>query len=759
MGTHTATGRHNRQFKTHEFTPVPQVVQWMATLRCPMTCPHCLAAAEDSDLTDMPLHKVKDLIQQSADLGVEEFLITGGEPLVREDLPEIIAELGRKKVPWSLNTTISPSPELARAIKTHPPMFAAVSLDGPPDVHNRFRGGPGAFGQAMQSIRFFHELPGCSVAAGTTVTSANYPYLPQTFHIVTQSGVDSWGLHLLVPEGRAKERKDLFLNKRQLAGLLRFTARKRHYFKVGLADEMGYCGSWEPLVRDVPLSCGAGRGQCVVLPDGSVVPCTTLDTSTSAGNLSENSLMEIWTNGFAQLRSWQPESGCKTCDYTLACQGGCWLQRRAGSQCYKQVWQMPDFVRTAAGVAVCLGMLGAASASGETQAGSAAAGTRPSAGSEIASLITDSVQERFGAQLDKVAEVQPGIETLIIEMYAAGLPERRGSRRPPRPSNRYSGDAEKQKTGDTDGADKDTTTFDPAVTFFNAFRDGKLPAGTVDRSNAVTAALETNERSLAFAALLWRALLEPLLDMPEAPSRTPEERQALRSALAQLAAKTSAWRAEIVDKKLDPFLARDRKPLRYHFEMSKAMIRPPTWLTLVRDTRYERWGQPLKAGDDAGSDTVEQFLTNHPYAPEKQLTLTTQDNCPVQILRDSGATTLDEPQAFGVFDILVLPAACAQRTIKVKTAGSHPAVTVELPLAAELTYVDLMRLAYDQNTEAIDKLTQPLRYHAGRRGALADPLIFIPLWRNLLPNDDTSKGRHPRTNDSRIWYLADFWLF
>ena len=54
---------------------------------------------------------------------------------------------------------------------------------------------------------------------------------------------------------------------------------------VTIADEIGYCGHWEALVRNEPFYCGAGRAGCAVLPDGEVVPCTTLDISTSAGNV------------------------------------------------------------------------------------------------------------------------------------------------------------------------------------------------------------------------------------------------------------------------------------------------------------------------------------------------------------------------------------------------------------------------------------------------------------------------------------------
>ena len=103
MGSHSLTARHQRPNGPHpegehekggvrclEWTRVPQLVQWMATLRCPLSCPHCLAVSRNSGFSDMPLVTVFGLIDQISFMGVEEFLVTGGEPLAREDLPEVI---------------------------------------------------------------------------------------------------------------------------------------------------------------------------------------------------------------------------------------------------------------------------------------------------------------------------------------------------------------------------------------------------------------------------------------------------------------------------------------------------------------------------------------------------------------------------------------------------------------------------------------------------------------------------------------------
>jgi len=137
MATHSRTPRHGPSlmasdadafFVEHGRTHVPRLVQWMTTLRCPLCCGHCLAAGDDTE--DMPAVEAGRLIEQVAAMGVEEFLLTGGEPLSRPDLPDIIRMLRANGVRWSLNTAIMPDRGTHEAIEQWPPCFVAVSRPG-----------------------------------------------------------------------------------------------------------------------------------------------------------------------------------------------------------------------------------------------------------------------------------------------------------------------------------------------------------------------------------------------------------------------------------------------------------------------------------------------------------------------------------------------------------------------------------------------------------------------------------------------------
>ncbi|MBT3224219.1 MAG: SPASM domain-containing protein, partial [Proteobacteria bacterium] len=375
----------------------------------------------------------------------------------------------------------------------------------------------------------------------------------------------------------ARARQDLFPDRKQIAWLLSFVERKRHHFPVSMADEFGYCGEWEPKVRDMPFLCGAGRMQCVVLTDGEVVPCTTMDRSTSSGNLADHSLAEIWQMGFAELRKWTPEGKCQHCDYAVACQGGCWLQQRRGTQCYRDVWHIPGAFENAAAAAICLGAL-------------ATFGATPALAQETPAKVAPAIEKTD-------LECSGAIEEHITRWYGSQMPEQSSGRTVEIP---------------TIG---EMSTDDPGGAFVKKYISGQISANITVRCEAVDAALETQEPSMALAALMWRSLAEISFDKAGTSGRTPAESESLSKVMARLELKVHEWRSQIIEAKLDPYLARGRDHRIYRFEQSKAYIPAPNWLKLSRNTQVERWG-PI---DPAEPESLDRWLARHIYAQTLRL--------------------------------------------------------------------------------------------------------------------------------------------
>jgi AdoMet-dependent heme synthase len=731
MGSHTRMQRHcpdsspaaDSFFAAHGYTSAPLVVQWMATLRCPLDCPHCLAAGSSSGFADMPLPEVECLISQVARAGIPEFLVTGGEPLIRDDLPEVIDLLRLHNVPWSLNTSAHPNRATRLAIERHPPAFVAVSLDGPQQVHDEFRRRSGSFDECLESMAFFQSLAGCDVTAGTTVTTTNLPYLRETFEVVQDSAADAWGIHLLIPEGRAANRKELFLSRRQMKSLLHFVARKRRYFPVGLADEFGYAGDWEPLLRDSPLNCGAGRAQVVVLPDGSVVPCTTLDRSTAAGNLHGSDLMSIWQDGFAELRGNRVAGKCRGCDFSRACEGGCWLQRKAGTQCYKSTWERPDMLKTAAGVVLCLGLVGAAEAAPPD--------------------VNPKRPLHHGMVDDAPTEMGNAIEGVILSKQTENLPFHWSFKK--EKTDEQSKNVRFSLAGPLEGA--------PAARFLEDWYAGEVPAGVKERVKVVSNALSADQQSLGLAAVLWRYLLEPTLDGPPPHNRTALERELLTQGMQLIGSAALRWRKAIVDKQLDPYLARGRTSLRHRFELSKAYRPPPPWVSLTRDTQAERWG---KSETGSPEPISAEFIKRHPYAEEMRLSLLLPKAREGKLFRPDGETAAIGGFDMGIFDVLRSPPGkgCAVRVSW--SLEPNAGYDITLSPGIDYTYIDLLRQVHDAHEEHLLKAAH--RTLAKAPGPLVTNPFFLLLYRDAAKEKPAAGGR-PTLNSAAAWYLADFFLF
>jgi radical SAM protein with 4Fe4S-binding SPASM domain len=304
----------------------PQAVQWISTSACDLTCPHCYSRAGKKQRDELSTDEAKRLIvDELVNLDRPTFVIAGGETLLRKDFPDIVAYCHERRVPWAIHTHGGRVEPLIDVFRRYPPAMAAISLDGPREFHDEFRGRPGSFDAALRAIRALKDTGVAEVVAGTTITRRNADLLADMLAVVLGTGVDSWGFHLMTPEGRAGEHRDLLPTLRQLRRVAQFGRRLRSLFHVEMDNEWGSAGADDCFYRDEAFSCGAGRFSCVVSATGEVMPCTTTDLDESQGNVRDRTLSQIWAAGFAAFRG----SG----DTLRGDCSDCWLNTRHGHSC------------------------------------------------------------------------------------------------------------------------------------------------------------------------------------------------------------------------------------------------------------------------------------------------------------------------------------------------------------------------------------------------------------------------------------------
>jgi len=261
-------------------------------------------------------------------------VLAGGELLLRKDVPELVAYAHRQGIGWAMHTHGRLVPKMRDFFAAYPPVMAAVSVDGPPEVHDAFRGRKGSFEDAMRAIATLKETGCGEVTASTTITRDTADRLVELFPRIVTSGADSWGLHLFAPEGRGADNRALFPTADQLQRVAGFCRRRRAVMPVELCNEWGSADALDFLYRDQPFVCGAGRISCVVSASGHVMACTTTDDEAREGDIRERRLRDIWVEGFAKFR--QP--GGVDGDHGREC----WLQSRNDNACrrdaFRNIW-------------------------------------------------------------------------------------------------------------------------------------------------------------------------------------------------------------------------------------------------------------------------------------------------------------------------------------------------------------------------------------------------------------------------------------
>jgi pseudo-rSAM protein/SPASM domain protein len=179
------------------------VVVWNVTKQCNLYCDHCYAAADTTVAEgELSTAEGKALLRDLGDFGVPVVLFSGGEPLVRDDIEELVAyasELGIRPVLSTNGTLLTPS--RARALRDAGLQYAGISVDGLPARNDAFRGKEGAFDSAVQGIKHCLEA-GLKTGLRYTITEATAPDLEGVVDLLTDVGLDRFCFYHLDYGGR-----------------------------------------------------------------------------------------------------------------------------------------------------------------------------------------------------------------------------------------------------------------------------------------------------------------------------------------------------------------------------------------------------------------------------------------------------------------------------------------------------------------------------------------------------------------------------
>lgn len=319
----------------------PRAVDWVATHRCNFICSFCEADAGEPLQNELSTAEITALIEEMASMGVEFLSVTGGEPLLRNDLFHVLHFAKEKGMKVGFITNCSLVPRYETEIKDLKPDAISVSIDGLKDTHKILRGDNADLDTALRALQFFREINIPMISVVTTVNKINYPELEAIGKIISTSGAKQWRINLTIPQGRAKGKDSLQLDKSQVTGLFNFIRENRRKFPTEISCEAGYLGEWETKLRQKQFFCGCGWNRCTIMADGKVMGCTLFEDSEkhAEANIRDMTFREIWDKKFEQFRKPKLPAACNKCRHTSACRGGCWIMRQCGVHCLKDILQ------------------------------------------------------------------------------------------------------------------------------------------------------------------------------------------------------------------------------------------------------------------------------------------------------------------------------------------------------------------------------------------------------------------------------------
>ena len=202
-------GRSSSQLPSHllQFSADKRpVVVWNVTRRCNLKCVHCYAHATEEAVSDeLTTAEGKALIDDLAAFGVPVLLLSGGEPLVRKDLPELAeyaVQKGMRAVISTNGTLITP--QMAQTLKAIGLSYVGISLDGMESINDEFRGITGAFKSAMKGIQNCQDA-GIKVGLRFTINKANATEVPKIFDLLEEKQIPRVCFYHLVYAGRGSK--------------------------------------------------------------------------------------------------------------------------------------------------------------------------------------------------------------------------------------------------------------------------------------------------------------------------------------------------------------------------------------------------------------------------------------------------------------------------------------------------------------------------------------------------------------------------
>jgi AdoMet-dependent heme synthase len=310
-----------------DFSQAPFLVIWETTQACDLACRHCRASAvPDRHSGELSTAEARRMLDQVKDFGDPLLVFTGGDPLKRADLFDLLSY----SVSIGLRTTVTPSatplltPAAIERFRECGVSRMAVSLDGPDaQSHDGFRGVAGSFDCTIDALRAARRV-GLETQINTTVSRFSMDKLERIGQVVGNEGATLWSVFFLVVTGRAQLDDDLTAEEYEKVFEFLYETSLHAPFQIKTTEAQHYrryVAQRRKSARGL-LPINDGKGFMFVSHTGEIFPSGFLEVS--AGNVRQNSLQDAYRASalFQVLRDPDSFAGkCGGCEYRNLCGG------------------------------------------------------------------------------------------------------------------------------------------------------------------------------------------------------------------------------------------------------------------------------------------------------------------------------------------------------------------------------------------------------------------------------------------------------
>jgi radical SAM protein with 4Fe4S-binding SPASM domain len=313
------------------------------TRRCPMRCLTCSSEGGEPYFNEFSVERIKKIINEACNLGVECINISGGEPLIHLDIIKICQYIKNQGLILNVYTCGNCEDERGSIVPINKKLLDELkktgidslifSIQGPTEIlHDQITAKVGSFNNLISSVRRAIEI-GLLTEMHFVPIKPNYQFLPSVMELVDKINIGRLSVLRFVPQGRGRinkgmlelEKNDVIELKEILSNLRKNYPSSR--FRIGSPFNCFqlYSSSF----------CNAGLNKATIKPDGRVFPCVSMkdfSTENEDNDLWKNTLSNIWSNSalfnLSRASIWTiRENKCNNCSDFKTCRGGCLTQK------------------------------------------------------------------------------------------------------------------------------------------------------------------------------------------------------------------------------------------------------------------------------------------------------------------------------------------------------------------------------------------------------------------------------------------------